>query len=99
MAFDPSGQKFYLGGGKDDNIHIFLLKNGSWQEEGTTVSLDHNGGDGMRREKTLPGTARLGGRAEGETLLIAHIPNNSIFLGHRVAEAVKQEIRRRPADS
>jgi hypothetical protein len=42
MAFDSSGQKFCLGGGKDDNIHVYLLKEGSWQEEASPISLDRS---------------------------------------------------------
>ena len=96
IAFDPSGQKFYLGGGKDDNIQIFLQKNGSWQEEGTTVSLDHNGGNGLRRKETLPVTAGLAVTADGQTLVVANIQNDSISLVDVAGEEVKQELDLRP---
>jgi YVTN family beta-propeller protein len=96
IAFDPSGQKFYLGGGKDDNIHIFLLKNGSWQEEGTTVSLDHSGGNGLRRKETLPVTAGLAVTADGQNLVVANIQNDSISIVDVFGEEVKQELDLRP---
>jgi YVTN family beta-propeller protein len=96
IAFDPSGQKFYLGGGKDDNIHIFLLKNGSWQEEGTTVSLHHNGGNGLRWKETLPVTAGLAVTADGQTLVVANIQNDSISIVDVAGEEVKQELDLRP---
>jgi YVTN family beta-propeller protein len=96
IAFDPSGQKFYLGGGKDDNIHIYLQKDGSWQEEGSTVSLDHNGGNGLRRKETLPVTAGLAVTADGQTLVVANIQNDSISIIDLSVEAVKQELDLRP---
>jgi hypothetical protein len=35
IAFHPNGQFFYVGGGVNDNIHIFALQaNGQWTETG-----------------------------------------------------------------
>jgi YVTN family beta-propeller protein len=96
MAFDPSGQKFYLGGGKDDNIHVYLLKEGSWQEEASPISLAHNGGNGLVRKETLPVTAGLALTADGQTLVVANIQNDSISIVDLSSQIVKQELDLRP---
>ena len=96
IAFDPSGQKFYVGGGKDDNIHIYLLKDGSWQEEASTISLAHNGGNGLRRKETVPVTAGLAVTADGQTLVVANIQNDSISIVDLSGEIVRQELDLRP---
>jgi WD40 repeat protein len=45
IAFHPNGQFFYVGGGVNDNIHIFALQaNGQWTETGTPISLGHKRG-------------------------------------------------------
>jgi YVTN family beta-propeller protein len=96
ISFDPSGQKFYVGGGKDDNIHSYLLKGGSWQEEASAISLAHNGGNGLRREETVPVTAGLAVTADGQTLVVANIQNDSVSIIDLSAEIVKQELDLRP---
>jgi YVTN family beta-propeller protein len=96
IAFDPSGQKFYLGGGKDDNIHVYLLKDGSWQEAGTPISLLHNGGNGLRRKETLPVTAGLAVTADGLALVVANIENDSVSIIDLSSQIVKRELDLRP---
>jgi YVTN family beta-propeller protein len=96
IAFDPSGEKFYLGGGKDDNIHVYLLKAGSWQEEGAAIPLGHDGGNGLRRKETFPVTAGLAVTADGQTLVVANIQNDSVSIINLSAEIVKQELDLRP---
>src|ERR1700751_1869420 len=96
ISFDPSGQKFYVGGGKDDNIHVYLLKDGFWQEEASVISLAHNGGNGLRRKETVPVTAGLAVTADGQTLVVANIQNDSISIIDLSAELVKQELDLRP---
>jgi YVTN family beta-propeller protein len=96
ISFDPSGQKFYVGGGKDDNIHVYLLKDGSWQEEASAISLAHNGGNGLRRKETVPVTAGLAVTADGQTLVVANIQNDSVSIIDLSAEIVKQELDLRP---
>jgi YVTN family beta-propeller protein len=96
ISFDPSGQKFYVGGGKDDNLHVYLLKDGSWQEEASAISLAHNGGNGLRRKETVPVTAGLAVTADGQTLVVANIQNDSVSIIDLSAEIVKQELDLRP---
>ena len=96
ISFDPSGQKFYVGGGKDDNIHVYLLKDGSWQEEASAISLAHDGGNGLRRKETVPVTAGLAVTADGRTLVVANIQNDSVSIVDLSAEIVKHELDLRP---
>jgi YVTN family beta-propeller protein len=96
IAFNPSGQKFYLGGGKDDDIRVYFLKDNSWQQEPSPISLAHNGGNGLRRKETLPVTAGLAVTADGQTLVATNIQNDSISIIDLSAEVVKQELDLRP---
>jgi DNA-binding beta-propeller fold protein YncE len=42
IVFDPSGTAFYVTGGVDDNVHIFVLQSGSWAEQaGSPIALGH----------------------------------------------------------
>ncbi|MBV8099484.1 MAG: phosphoesterase [Verrucomicrobia bacterium] len=96
ISFDPSGQKFYIGGGKDDNIHVYLQKDGSWREEASVISLGHNGGNGLSRKETFPVTAGLAVTADGQTLVVANIQNDSVSIIDLSAEIVKRELDLRP---
>jgi len=47
LSFDPSGQLFYVGGGSDDNIHVFVKnRNGTWVERDKPISLKNKPGNG-----------------------------------------------------
>ena len=42
IAVDPSGSAFYVAGGVDDDVHIFTMQSGSWEEAaGSPVNLGH----------------------------------------------------------
>jgi YVTN family beta-propeller protein len=96
IAFDPSGERFYVGGGKDDDIHTYTQKGGSWQEAGSPIALAHNGGNGLRRKETPPVTAGLAVTADGQSLVVANIENDSVSIVDLPAEEVRQELDLRP---
>jgi DNA-binding beta-propeller fold protein YncE len=53
IAFSPDRRKFYVGGGRHDNIYVYALRtNGSWAEAGSSIELEHKGANGLYREKT-----------------------------------------------
>lgn len=75
IVFDPSGTTFYVPGGRDDNMHIFNLTGGVWQEAtGSSVALGHTsqaGGVG-------PEAAGIAITADGSKIVITNYENDSI---------------------
>src|SRR5215469_10380920 len=65
IAFSPNGKAFYVGGGKDDNIHIYSLqRTGLWAEAEKPIPLghrmgDYGGGNGLDVSQTPVRTAGL----------------------------------------
>ena len=60
------------------------------------ISLAHNGGNGLVRKETLPVTAGLAVTADGRTLVVANIQNDSISIVDLSSQIVKQELDLRP---
>jgi len=81
IAFSPNGKTFYVGGGRDDNVHIYSLqRNGSWRETEKPIPLcHHHGGNGLDlHEKTPVRTGGLAVTSDGSKLVIANVYNDSI---------------------
>ncbi|HET9378574.1 MAG TPA: bifunctional YncE family protein/alkaline phosphatase family protein [Chthoniobacterales bacterium] len=98
IAFDPGGKKFYVGGGKDDNVHTFTLQaDGSWSETGSPIALGHNAGNGLGFKSALaPVTAGLAVTADGKTLVVANFCNDSVSIVDLDSESVTKELDLRP---
>jgi YVTN family beta-propeller protein len=76
IAFNPNGMAFYVGGGKDDNIHIYSLRNnGSWTEADKPIPLRHKAGNGIRVPVR---TAGLAVTSDGRKLVVANVYNDSV---------------------
>jgi YVTN family beta-propeller protein len=86
IAFDPSGTAFYVSGGADDDVHIFVLgTNGMWAESATSpVNLGHLagavppanlGGVGL---EVKPQAAGIAISADGTKLVVTNYYNDSI---------------------
>jgi YVTN family beta-propeller protein len=78
IVFDPSGTAFYVAGGMDDTIRIYLLgQNGMWAEQvGSPVALGHNGaGVGL---EVKPQAAGIAISADGSKLVVTNYYNDSI---------------------
>lgn len=102
IAFSPDGQRFYVSGGDDDNVHVFARGDGGqWAEQGAPVPLGHTRRPG--RQSTQPGAVGAGGRAEvvagakpeaaglavsadGRTLVVADYENDAITVLHSGAD-------------
>jgi hypothetical protein len=73
VSFDPGGQIFYVGGGSDDDIHVFVkCRNGTWGDDGHPIRLDNKPGNGL----TAPGpetkvTGGLAVTADGSRIVVA----------------------------
>ena len=104
IAFNPNGQAFYVGGGKDDNIHTFALQgDGSWAETGTPIALGHQNGVGLVSDNLsatkgddIPVTAGLAVTADGNSLVIANLYNDTVSLVDLHARKVINELDLRP---
>ena len=78
MAFAPDGMHFYVGGGVDDDVHVFQLSNGSWSEDAAAlIRLGHHAGKGL---KMTPEVAGLALSADGSRLVAANLYNDSISI-------------------
>jgi YVTN family beta-propeller protein len=77
LAFAPDGNRFYVSGGVDDNIHVFAKPNGIWTESGTPVALGHKHGAGFGER---PIVANVAIAADGRILVAADIYNDAISI-------------------
>jgi YVTN family beta-propeller protein len=76
IAFNPNGMTFYVGGGEDDNIHIYSLRNnGSWTEAEKPIPLSHKAGNGIGVPVR---TAGLAVTSDGRKLVVANVYNDSV---------------------
>ena len=96
LVWSPDGNKFYVAGGADDNVHTFTKSNGQWAEVGTPISLNHSG-DLMSQETFVgPTAACLGITADGNTLLVANHETDSVTSVDLAHGAILQEFDLRP---
>jgi DNA-binding beta-propeller fold protein YncE len=99
VAFDPGGKKFYVGGGKDDNVYTFVLQaDGSWSEVGSPIALGHTAGYGLsvKQSVPVPVTAGVAVTPDGKTLVVANLCNDSISMIDLESESVTKELDLRP---
>src|SRR5262245_29079829 len=77
MVWDPSGERFYVAGGVNDNVHVYARNGLSWTESGTPIPLGHSSGLGL---DTAPMAAGLAVNLTGTRLLVANMENDSVSL-------------------
>jgi YVTN family beta-propeller protein len=93
LAFSPDGNQFYVSGGVDDNIHVYLKTNKLWAESGSPMALSHLHGVGIRQKPTV---ADLAVTADGKTLVAADIYNDSISIVDLASRTKVGELDLRP---
>jgi YVTN family beta-propeller protein len=47
IAFAPDGERFYVSGGRDDDLHSFDRRDGQWIETDAPIKLGHVAGNGL----------------------------------------------------
>src|SRR5262245_27696060 len=77
MVWDPSGERFYVAGGVNDNVHVYAKNGLSWSESGTPIPLGHSIGLGL---DTAPMAAGIAVNPTGTRLLVANMENDSVSL-------------------
>jgi YVTN family beta-propeller protein len=78
LVWSPSGRRFYVAGGADDNVHTFAASNGQWAEVGTPISLAHAGNLMNQETHVDPTAAGVGITANGRTLVVANYESDSV---------------------
>ena len=96
IAFSPDGRRFYVSGGKDDNLHTFGLKAGGWQEEGEPVSLGHKSGLGFHPTGNPLASGGVAISPEGRTAVVADVYNDSLSFVDLLDHRVRFELDLRP---
>ncbi|MGZ4874529.1 MAG: bifunctional YncE family protein/alkaline phosphatase family protein [Candidatus Angelobacter sp.] len=102
LAWAPDGTHFYVGGGQDDNVHVFAQDGGQWSESENPISLGHKTGLGIadRMETKItplpPMVAGLAVSPNGKQLLVANHQNDSVSLIDLEAKQVIAELDLRP---
>jgi YVTN family beta-propeller protein len=97
IVFDPSGTAFYVAGGVDDKVHIFVLgQNGLWAEQaGSPIALGHTAGVGLEVSPCAAGVAIT---SDGSKLVVTNYYNDSISVltNLKTGWAVTAELDLRP---
>jgi YVTN family beta-propeller protein len=78
IAFNPNGKELYVGGGQDDDVHVFeVTVSGSFTEKATPLKLGHTSALGLANGPVSAGLAVTG---DGNTVVVANYENDSISL-------------------
>lgn len=96
LVWSPDGTKFYVAGGKDDNVHSYAQTNGVWGEVGTPIALGHKGGLMQQETQIAPTVAGIGITADGGTVVVANWETDSVTAVDVVNGVVLAEYDLRP---
>jgi YVTN family beta-propeller protein len=95
LAFAPDGNRFFVSGGVDDDVHAFSQMNGVWSEDAEPIALGHAAGAGYHQR---PMVANLAVTADGKTLIVADMAHDAISLVDVAGGAKIGELVLRSAD-
>ena len=99
MAWHPTGRKFYVSGGRNDNVPIYAQTAGAWAEV-TAVVLAHAptgaGNLGGLSINNRLNSAGLAVNADGSRLVVANHENDSISMIDLVKRIKIAELDLRP---
>jgi DNA-binding beta-propeller fold protein YncE len=97
IAFSPSGQTFYVGGGQDDDIHSFGVQaGGTWAEVGSPIKLGHSTAIALAPGLIPPSTGGLAVTADGSRIVITNFYNDSITIVDVASRSIVKELDLRP---
>ncbi|HEX3430955.1 MAG TPA: bifunctional YncE family protein/alkaline phosphatase family protein [Rhizomicrobium sp.] len=96
IVFAPDDQHFFVSGGVDDNVHVYVRSSEGWTEAGAPLALGHNRGLGI---DVKPSAAGLDVSEDGKRLVVANRMNDSISVIDVAGATVKGELDLRPGKS
>jgi len=94
LEWNPNGTAFYVSGGPDDLVHVFMQSAGQWQEA-APIALNHNG-VGLGLYGITPIAAGLAVTSDGKYLLTANFQNDSVSFIYLSSSSVIAEFDLRP---
>ncbi|MGA2811413.1 MAG: hypothetical protein ABSG16_08445 [Candidatus Acidiferrum sp.] len=77
LAFHPDGKEFYVSGGPDDNVHVFVAGVRGWSEDARSPIALGNGKSVFGISAAAAGVAVT---ADGKRLLVANYEQDSISI-------------------
>jgi DNA-binding beta-propeller fold protein YncE len=92
-AWRPDGESFVIGGGVDDNVHVFARTAAGFAETGNPIALGHAAGVGVEVEPQAAGVAVS---PDGTRALVANYYNDTVSLIDLDRRAVLREQDLRP---
>lgn len=103
VAFAPNGKHFYVGGGVDDDVHVFGQTGGLWAEAASSpIALNHEGSGaavgsatGLGIEQSAAATG-LAVTADGKYVIVTDHYNDSISVVDLTSNAKVGELDLRP---
>jgi DNA-binding beta-propeller fold protein YncE len=101
MAWAPDGERFYVSGGVNDNVHVFEWAGDRWAASGT-IALNHKAGLGVPSEhegKSVPLRATVAGvgvNSSNTRLLAVNHQNDSVTLIDTTKKQKVAELDLRP---
>ncbi|MHB1591855.1 MAG: bifunctional YncE family protein/alkaline phosphatase family protein, partial [Sulfuricella sp.] len=75
ITWQPDGQRFYVAGGVDDNVHRYAKAEGKWAEIKPAIALGHASGLGV---DIRPMAAGIAVSPDGTRMLVANFENDSV---------------------
>src|SRR5260370_27269431 len=75
LAFHPNGKEFYVSGGPDDNVHVFVNRSSHWTEDTKSPIVLGNGKAVFGISAAAAGIAVT---ADGKRLVVANYEHDSI---------------------
>jgi DNA-binding beta-propeller fold protein YncE len=77
LAFHPDGKEFYVSGGPDDNVHVFVAGAKGWSEDARSPIVLGNGKSVFDISAAAAGLAVT---ADGKRLVVANYEHDSISI-------------------
>jgi YVTN family beta-propeller protein len=96
IAFAPDDQHFYVAGGVDDSLHVYVRGANSWTEDGAAITFGHKQGLGIQIK---PSAAGLAVTADGGKVVVADRHNDAVTVVDTKTRAVADELDLRPGKS
>jgi YVTN family beta-propeller protein len=87
MAWNPSGDEFYVSGGVNDDLHVFRRTGSSFAELTPAIPLGHSAGLGLAVPPTAAG---VGVDGAGKRVVVANYENDSVSIVDLATRAVSE---------